>query len=642
MAVFIAGGGRATANPLERKQMNVAQLQFQAGLTALGQNRVPQALSAFETAVKLAPRAAGAHHMVGVTLQKLGRLAEAEKAITRAIELNPREPDFYSNRALVKCGQEKFDRAIFDAKAALRLDPAHVGALCNLGLAQQGARQYVAAAATFTRLIEIAPTFPSAYENASIAVRSIEDPDAALVAATAFAAAAPDNSLAHLDLGEVLAQSGDVIRAANEFALGANLAPGEFLPHSRRLFNLNYLDSLSETELAAAVGAFTKAATASVVPHRHRPDAAQSEKPLRLGFVSGDLREHSVSYFLRTVLPALGARGLHLVAYSNGKKSDALTERLKTEFDGWREIRDLSDEAVAGQIAADGIDILFDLSGHTAANRQRLFALRPAPVSVAWLGYSATTGNPGIDYVLGDARVLSPESASHFTEKPLRMPHGYLCFSPPGTEPAEVVAGGPLIFGSFNTLNKLSDRTVALWSRILTEVPGSELLLKTKALDSADIRQRTTARFVANGVDPARIVLVGHTKTREDHLKLYGRIHLALDPWPYAGTTTTMEALSMGVPVLTLDEGRFISRVSASLLATAGLEQWIAADETAYVEKAKAAAADRAALIALRSGLREQVRQSPLYDAASFAADFDAVMRGIWRDWCAGVGTRAD
>ncbi|RYE37210.1 MAG: hypothetical protein EOP21_14330 [Hyphomicrobiales bacterium] len=168
------------------------------------------------------------------------------------------------------------------------------------------------------------------------------------------------------------------------------------------------------------------------------------------------------------------------------------------------------------------------------------------------------------------------------------------------------------------------------------------MLLKTKALESEGIRRRTLERFAAQGIDPSRIELIGHTATRGGHLQLYGRIHLALDPWPYSGTTTTMEALSMGVPVLTLDEGRFISRVSASLLHTAGLSEWIAADEAAYVEKAVAAGSDRSGLIDLREGLRQQVLQSPLYDAASFATDFEAVMRRIWRDWCAGVGNNAD
>jgi len=618
--------------------MNSAQAQFQTGLTALSQNRVQQALSAFQNAARLAPRAAPAHHMVGIALQRLGRLDDAERAISRAIALNPAEPDFFSNRALVKCGLERFDLAMADANAALRLSPTHIGALCNLGLAQQGAKQFAAAAATFTRLIGVAPNFASAIDNASLAVRSIEDPDEGLLAARAFVAAAPGSSFAQADLGSILGASGKVEQADAAFARAVQLAPSDLIGHSRLLFNQNYLETLSDAVRADSLRAFAKAVAASATPITHRPVPEAGEKVLRLGFVSGDLREHSVSYFLLAILPALRRRGLQLVAYSTSPKTDSLTETLKSEFAEWRDITDMSDEAAATLIGEDRIDILFDLAGHTAGRRHRLFAMRPAPIAVLWLGYSATTGNPCIDYVLGDARVLPPENEAHFTERALRMPRGFLCFSAPGTEPDDTQITGNITFGSFNTLNKLSDRTIGLWSSILTEVPGSDLLLKTKALNSEQIRRHTTERFVARGVDPARIILVGHTATRDAHLKLYSRVHLALDPWPYSGTTTTMEALSMGVPVLTLDEGRFISRVSASLLSAAGLDEWIASDEATYIEKARSAASNLGALVALRGGLRQQVRQSSLYDAASFAADFDGVMRAIWRRWCAGVG----
>jgi len=635
--MFIAGDGRATRKSLERKQMNEAQLQFQAGLTALGQNRVAAALSAFVRAAQLAPHAAPAHHMVGIALQRLGRLAEADQAISRAIALDPKDPDYFSNRALVRCGQEQFALAIADAETAVRLSPTHVGGLCNLGLAQQGAKQYAAAAATFTRLIEIAPSFASAIDNASLAVRSLDDPDEALLAARAFVAAAPSSSIAHSDLGHIVQAGGDVVQADEAFARAVQLAPSDLNGHSRLLFNQNYLETLPDAVRADSLRAFAEALAACATPITHLPMPGAGEKMLRLGFVSGDLREHSVSYFLQAILPALRRRGLQLVAYSTSPKTDSLTEKLRPEFVEWRNITDMSDEAAATLIGEDRIDILFDLAGHTKGSRPRLFAMRPAPIAVLWLGYSATTGNPCIDYVLGDARVLPPANEAHFTERALRMPRSFLCFSPPGTEPNDTQIARTMTFGSFNALNKVGDRTIRLWSTILGAVPGSNLLLKTKALNSEQIRRDTIKRFAALGVDPARVILLGHTPTREAHLKIYGQVHLALDPWPYSGTTTTMEALSMGVPVLTLDEGRFISRVSASLLSAAGLDEWIASDETAYIEKAVRAASNIEALIALRGGLRQQVIHSVLYDADSFAEDFDGVMRAIWRRWCGGV-----
>ena len=619
--------------------MGTAQEEFHAGLTALGQNRVQHALSAFELAARLAPRAAPAHHMVGVALQRLGRLAEADRAISQAIALAPGVPGFYSNRALVRCGQKEYDLAAADAETALQLSPSHVGALCNLGLAQLGSERYAAAAAAFIRLIKAAPDFAAAYDNASLAVRSIKDSDTALAAATAFAAAAPGSYLAHMDLGVVLSTIGEVERAESAFARAVELAPTRIDAHSRRLFNQNYLEGLTDAEQAASLAQFARALSAGYTPMVHHPSRDAADKALRLGFVSGDLREHSVSYFLVAILPELRRRGLQLVAYSTSTKSDAMTERLRSEFTEWRDVTDISDEAAASRVVEDQIDILFDLAGHTAGRRQGLFALRPAPISVSWLGYSATTGNPQIGYVLCDATVLPPGNEAAFTERPLRMPRGYLCFSPPGTDPDDGPVGRRMTFGSFNTLNKLSDRTIRLWSCILAAFPDSDLLLKTKALDSAAIRARTADRFAAHGIDPSRIILIGRTPTRDAHLKLYNGIHLALDPWPYSGTTTTMEALSMGVPVLTLNEGRFISRVTASLLSVAGLGDWIARDEKEYVDKAVSAASDLDTLVATRQKMLQQVRRSPLYDAASFAADFDAAVRAIWRNWCVGVGS---
>jgi len=577
--------------------------------------------------------------MVGVTLQRIGKLAEADRAISQAISLDPSVPDFFSNRSVVRCGQREFVLAMADAEEALRLSPSHVGALCNLGLAQLGAEQYVAAHATFIRLIGVAPDFAAAYENASLAIRSIRDTDVALASARAFAAAAPRSSLAHMDLGEVLSTRGEVELAECAFARAVELAPTRVDAHSRRLFNQNYLEGLTDAERAASLAEFARALSAACTPMVHRRSPAAADKALRLGFVSGDLREHSVSYFLVAILPELRRRGLHLVAYSTSTKSDAMTERLRSEFSAWRDITDVPDEAAATLIVEDRIDVLLDLSGHTAGHRQGLFALRPAPISVSWLGYSASTGNPQIDYVLCDATVLPPGNVAEFTERALRMPRGYLCFSPPGTDPQGAPIDRRMTFGSFNTLNKLSRRTVQLWSRVLAALPESGLLLKTKALDSAATRERTADRFAAHGIDPARIILMGRTPTRDAHLKLYNDIHLALDPWPYSGTTTTMEALSMGVPVLTLNEGRFISRVTASLLSVAGMRDWIAHDADEYVDKAIRAASDVDALAAMRQTVRQQVRRSPLYDAASFAADFDAIMREVWRNWCVGLGS---
>lgn len=613
--------------------MNRADQTFRLGLQLLGQNRVQAALDAFEQAARLAPQAAAAHHMIGIALQRLGKLDHADKAISRAIKIDGRQADYHANRSVVRCGQQNFDAAVADAKAALALAPRHLGALCNLGLAYLGAERYVAAVDAFVNAVRIAPDFLPAQENLGRAIHGLDNIDTALVAVRRFLAVTPDSAVAHGVAGTVYGLAGDARASSEAFGHLVDRQSDNLAAIQALMFQLNYVEE-SHEELRAATARRLAKALANPRAVTHRPVATDVERPLRLGFVSGDFRQHSVSQFLLSLLPELRQRGLILCAYQISQKTDSTTKQLKESFELWRDISSATDEAAAATVQRDRIDILFDLSGLTSGNRQPLFSFRPAPVAISWLGYSASTCNPAIDYILCKNFVLPAELEPWFSEQPLRMPGPYLCFAPSPVPMPEHASGDRFAFGSFNTLNKMSERTVALWSRILTAAPASKLILKTAALSSQHTREQTQQRFARNGIDPERLVLIGRTPTREDHLALYGRLGLALDPWPYSGTTTTMEALSMGVPVLTLNEGPFISRVSGSLLSAAGLDHWISATEDDYVRKAVAAANDPG-LAATRTAVRQSVLSSPVCDPVSFSRDFETTVRGAWRKWCA-------
>jgi predicted O-linked N-acetylglucosamine transferase (SPINDLY family) len=290
----------------------------------------------------------------------------------------------------------------------------------------------------------------------------------------------------------------------------------------------------------------------------------------------------------------------------------------------------LNDKQAAEQIRADTIDILIDLSGHSSAHRLGLFAHEPAPLAMTWLGYPATTGLSRIDYVIADRRVLPPDVEPQFTERPLRLADSFLCFTPHDFEPPAFDTDGPVTFGSFNKTIKLSDSCVATWARILHRVPDSRLLLKDRRM--ADEKARTTLadRFAAHGVPAGRLTLLARTATRDEHFRLYGGMTMALDPFPYAGTTTTMEALTAGVPVLTLETGGFVSRVGASILGTAGLEDWIAGDLDDYVERA-VALVETAREPGFRTELRQRVLASPLCNAPRFAHGLHAALHAAWR-----------
>jgi predicted O-linked N-acetylglucosamine transferase (SPINDLY family) len=321
------------------------------------------------------------------------------------------------------------------------------------------------------------------------------------------------------------------------------------------------------------------------------------------------------------------------------KNPDQMTERLRKMADHWCAIAQLTDEALAEQVHQDGIDILVDLSGHTAGNRLQMFARKPAPVQVTWLGYPNTTGMPVIDYRLTDDIADPPGRADQYSiESLVRLPNGFLCYEPP--EVAPDVAGlpvreaGRITFGSFNILPKMNASVIALWSQILNQVSGSCLLLKCRQLVDEPTRRVYLDLFARHKISADRIKMLRQTPSTHEHLALYNKVDIALDPFPYNGTTTTCEALWMGVPVVTLEGGRHSARVGASILTRVGLAELITGSQAVYVTKAVALACDLERLTQLRSQLRRRMQTSPLCDAKIFARQVEEKYQDMWYAWC--------
>jgi len=350
---------------------------------------------------------------------------------------------------------------------------------------------------------------------------------------------------------------------------------------------------------------------------------------------------HPVGYFLESVLSALATQAAGRIdwfAYPTQLRSDALTRRLQALCDGWRPAVGLSDERMAKQIHDDGIDILIDLSGHTAHNRLQVFAWKPAPVQASWLGYFATTGVEAIDYWIADPWTVPAGEEKNFIETVWRLPETYLCFTEPeydiAINPLPAAATEAVTFGCFNHLAKMSDAVVALWAQVLHATPSSRLFLKTRQLGEESMRQHTLERYAAHGITQERLRLEG-ASPRAELLGAYGQIDIALDPFPYPGGTTSVESLWMGVPVLSLKGDCFLSHIGESILHNAGLEDWIASDCYDYVARAKGHAAELESLAALRKELRTKVLASPLFDAGRFAQHFEQALRGMWVKRCA-------
>ena len=369
----------------------------------------------------------------------------------------------------------------------------------------------------------------------------------------------------------------------------------------------------------------------------HHPNPPQPERLLRIGYVSADFRRHALSDFILPLLEHHDPARYEVYCYSNTPITDDITRRCETAATHWRDIVALPDAAAETLVRSDGIDVLIDLSGHTVGNRLGVFARKPAPVQVTYLGYPGTTGMPQMDYRITDALADLPgASEANYREQLLRLPHSVWCFAPPlhmpEVGPLPALAAGHITFGSLNSAFKLTPQLVTLWSRLLLALPQSKLLLA--GVPAGVARARISREFELNGVDPAMLEFHGYLPWG-DFWALHGRIDIALDPFPCNGGATTCETLWLGVPLVNLAGAAFVSRAGLSILTTIGLPELVAHSEDEYLRIALDLAHDQTRLAQLRAGMRERMRASPLLAAAAFTRDLEDCYRAAWRQWCA-------
>lgn len=563
---------------------NIPALQARAlAFQRLGENG--RALADYHCILDHAPQHYPALLGAGEILCALERREEARKLLHAAQELQP------SAAACIGLGMSFLPHSPQEAQAwfarAHALDPADARALDGLSFVHKERGEYRMAHELAQRAVELSSRAPEFLHSLALLARALGESETALALLRECVDAAPEKP--------------------------------EY--HSALLLTAEYT-SLSRPEIFSLHQEWGKRfAAPDGVPV---PAKAPRDRPPRLGFVSPDLCAHPVAFFLEGLLRGLRQLQVPVFAYSCGSINDAVSQRLRGLCTGWREIRGLSDNETTKLIAEDGIDVLIDLAGHTPQSRLRLFSLRPAPLQISWLGYPDTSGTIAIDARLTDA-IADPSGAEEFhTERLLRLPGGFLCYTPAPDAPAPVappcLSGQPLTFGSFNNLAKIGEECVRLWSGVLRRVPGAHLLLKSDALADDWVCRRLRERFAACGVAPERLLLLGKIPDFAAHLAQYGRMDIALDTFPYNGTTTTFDAMYMGVPVITLAGAAHRSRVGASILNPAGLTDLMAhtPDEFADIAAGLASAPQR--LEVLRAGMRGML--APLCDATDFARRF--------------------
>ena len=424
--------------------------------------------------------------------------------------------------------------------------------------------------------------------------------------------------------------------ACNMKAVALN--PGDPAQYSNLLMTMIYAASVSPQELAAMARAFGKL----VEPLRRQRPLIRDKNParkLRIGYVSPDFRDHPVNYFFEPLLMQHDRRQFEIFAYSNCSREDHVTARLKMACDHWRNITTLTDDAAADLIETDGIDVLVDLGGHSGGNRLLVFAHKPAPVQVTWLGYPATSGMKAMDYRITDNYAEPVGMTEHLNVETLwRLPGMFCCYqanenSPPVIDHPPFEDNGYITFGCFNNFAKATEPVLNTWARIMAQVPDSRLLLESAAFAGPKFRETLLEKLNRQALPPERVIL--EPRTKENQFVLYNRIDVALDPFPCNGGTTSTDTLWMGVPLITLAGGHFASRMGATILTNAGLHELIAKDTDEYVRLAVDLAQDRNRLRSLRHNLRDRVAASPMMNQGAFARNMETAYREMWRKWCA-------
>jgi len=594
------------------------------------------ALASFDKAIVLKPDYVESYNNRGNTLKELRRLEEAIKSYDEAIVLKSDFAVAYGNRAITLHLLGKAKEAIQSYNMAIQLQLDYAEAYSNRGLALKDVGLLEEALSSCAKAIMLNVDYAEAYCNLGVVLKDLGRLEEALVNYDKAIQLKHNYIEAYNNRGVALVEMGQYKEAISCYDSAIQLGKDFTEAYSNRYFALNYCSDIDQHYIFEEHLKFEKLLRRIIpadakIHHSHKLKNTR----LRIGYVSPDFNYHPVACFFEPLLKSHDKNAIEVYCYYNHTKFDNITKRLMNITEHWRYISGIGDKEVVELIKKDNIDILVDLTGHTANNRLPVFFYKPAPIQVSWLGYPNTTGLSSIDYRFTD-EISDPIGTLDdlHSEKLLRLPDGFLCYQ--GDDSVQISdylpcsRNGYITFGSFNNLSKVTSQVVRLWAKILKAVPDSHLLLKAKQLADASTRKRLLNLFEEEGVSHERIEFFSRLSAIEDHLNLYNSIDIALDPFPYNGTTTTCEALWMGVPVITMLGDRHSSRVSASILTRIGFSQFIGNSEKEYLELAIQFTNDTKILEGLRNSLRDKMKHSDLTNSRLFAKNIEKALNDMW------------
>ncbi len=570
-------------------------------------------------------------------LKENGKKREAKAAFEKALELDPNnlEALLGLGRLLTELGDYDTCRELF--QKAIDLKPDYYAAYASMGISyyKSSARKSVE---WFDKALEINPEADDVYSLKGYALNILGDTEEAEKAMRRAIELKEDSADYHQNIGNVLVVESKVMEALEHCRRSVELNPNSHLAFSNLLLYMHYIPQSTREDIWKLHQTYSNLFEPKNIELRPYLTEIRKDRKIRIGIVSSDLRKHSVAYFIEPLLSHADKENYDYYCYANVKVPDSFSKRIADMSTKWQSILQLSDVEAAELIRHDKIDILVDLGGHTADNRLKIFCLKPAPIQVSWLGYPDTTGLRAMDYRIADEYTEPEGSERYSSEQIIKLPGGFHCYSAFGDSPDLVpppsVKNGHITFGSFNNFAKCSAETIFLWSEILKNVPGSKLVLKALSLGDKYVQEYAYSRFESFGIERERITMMPRTMGMKEHFACYNEIDIALDTYPYNGTTTTCEAMWMGVPVVTFYGPNHASRVGLSLLSHVGLPQLAASTPEEYVGKAVALAHEEKIRDDLRRNMRVRLIKSPILNAEHFSRKFEAAMHAVWNVYC--------
>lgn len=604
--------------------------------------KVSEAEACFKDAILAHPDSADAHVKMAIFLRALGRVPESIPYFNQALLIDPSRKDIHVDIGLAKAELGYFLEAESCYREAIKLDADYWLAYNNLGLVLHRMERYAEAELAFNKSIELHPSEALLHSNLGLTLAALGQIKKAETSLKKAVEIHPEYVNAHINLCTNYIAQGRLDEAESECFEALKYDPGSNKAKSNLLFAMNYSGHHSAEYRFQQAREFDQIVTKKVEHAFTVWQSSPEAKRLRIGVMSGDLRQHPVAYFLENWVKNVDFSKFELFAYLTDTREDIFTGRIKPNFSHWKSLVGMTDQAAAESIHDDGIDILFDLSGHTSGNRLQILAWKPAPIQVSWLGYFATTGMQSIDYFIADEVGVPEADRKYFVEKIKYIPDTRLCFTAPhvAIEPSSLPAStsGSITFASFQTLAKAGDDVLMLWAEVMRALPDSKLRWQCKSFWDADVTADVAARFAKLGISGDRLMLLGSV-SRDAYFAAHHDVDVILDTFPYPGGTTTCEALWMGVPTLTLAGDSLIARQGASMLSAAGLADWVAETKDEYLNMALSHCSDLNQLAHLRAKLRTQVLASPLFDAERFASNMETAIWEMWYEYYPAVAT---